>query len=134
MHCRHGWAIDPVSGCAICKCKQAPGDYLTLNDPLPMRRVQSLVFFALHKYIDTVLFSNDPRGELFREAILDGPPAERKQIRKEIHNDVRNFFKNNMKTVATDKDVTFVGHLYELYTEVTVDNMGNVSNIYIEID
>jgi hypothetical protein len=92
---------------------------------------------ALNEYIDKVLFSDDPAGKSFRDAILSWrPPTEWPTVQKQMHDDVATFVQTAEK--STDPQIPgsfwFSGSLFKLYTDVKIDKTGKVLQAFVEID
>ncbi|MBI5544061.1 MAG: DUF4332 domain-containing protein [Deltaproteobacteria bacterium] len=91
---------------------------------------------ALHAHIDDVLFSSDPAGKSFRDAVLAWrPAAEWPNVQKAMHEDVANFVQTAERSKdPADGSVVLSGRLFQLYTEVKLDSAGKVLRTYVEID
>ncbi|MGC4122257.1 MAG: DUF4332 domain-containing protein [Myxococcales bacterium] len=105
--------------------------------PVDEAKARELAGAALHKHIDEVLFSTDPAGKSFRDAILGWrPQAEWPKVQQQMHDDVANFVKT--AELSTDENVPgsfwFSGRLFQLYSEVKLDKTGKALNTYVEID
>ncbi|HEY3445822.1 MAG TPA: DUF4332 domain-containing protein [Myxococcales bacterium] len=105
--------------------------------PIDETQARELAGEALHSHIDKVLFSEDPAGKSFRDAILGWRPKEEwPKVQQQMHADVANFVKN--AELSTDESVPgsywFSGRLFQLYTEVKLDKTGKALNAYVEID
>jgi hypothetical protein len=100
-------------------------------------RARELAGAALNSYIDNVLFTEDPAGANFRQAILSfRPQAEWATVKQTMHDDVAKFVQNAEK--STDAQIPgsfwFSGSLFQLYTDVKLDRTGKVLQAFVEID
>jgi hypothetical protein len=92
---------------------------------------------ALNKYIDDVLFSDNPEGAQFREAVLSWrPQSEWPSVQAQFHAGVAQWAQK--AETGTDDQIPgsfwFSGDLSGLYTEVKVDKSGEILKVYVEID
>ncbi|MFN7131717.1 MAG: DUF4332 domain-containing protein [Myxococcales bacterium] len=102
--------------------------------PLTEAQARTRAADITHRYIDAVLFSSDPEGAQFREAVLDWrTPEGREAFRRQMHASVDGFLAE-AEVFPKDGGFTFAGRLSELYTEVKVDAKGNAQGVYVEID
>jgi hypothetical protein len=102
------------------------------------RGIEGSVRGALKQYIENVLFNpSNPDGEPFRTAVLiERGNQEREQAKKEMVAQASRWMPKARgweKEVDGDK-TTYVGRLYQLHTEITLDKTGKVLKVNVEID
>jgi len=115
---------------------------ITAVTPAPVANIdetkaRELAGNALHQHIDQVLFTNDPAGKMFRDAVLAWRPStEWPVVQQKMHADVANWVKNAELSTNPAIPGGFVlsGSLFQLYTEVNVDKVGKILRTYVEID
>ena len=105
--------------------------------PIDEAHARELLATEMHSHIDKVLFSDDPAGKSFRDAILGWRPKEEwPKVQQQMHDDVANFVRT--AEVTTDPQIPgsfwFSGRLFQLYSEVKLDNAGKLLKTYVEID
>lgn len=90
---------------------------------------------ALHQYVDQVLFSDQPDGKAFRDAVLAWRPStEWPQVRQRMHDEVDAYLATQPAEDKGDRYL-FAGGLMGLYTETEVlKRDGSVPRVYVEID
>lgn len=87
---------------------------------------------ALKSHIQTILFTDHPYGKQFRERVLGWRPKDTWQtIKQQMLTEAQTWDGSPTKLGLT---TVFTGRLYKLYTEVELDEKGNVTRILIEID
>lgn len=107
------------------------------SGPIDEARARALAGAELDRYIDQVLFSADPAGKTFRDAILAWRPStEWPTVQQHMHDDAATFIAKAQ--LSTDPAVPgsfwLSGDLIGLYSEVKLDSTGKVLDTLVEID
>jgi hypothetical protein len=108
-----------------------------VGSPAPVRTPQQVAAAALNAHLDTVLFSNHPDGETFRQAVVSWRTPERQaQLQTDMRAEIAGFFNQPEGEVFDQPDsITWVGRWAQLYTEVTVRKDGTgTPRVFVEID
>jgi predicted flap endonuclease-1-like 5' DNA nuclease len=128
---------------AAAKALNAPPTPPPAPGPITTDQARPIAGAALNRYIDAVLFSDDPEGAAFRSNVLDGhTPEEQEAIRAQLHGSVGAFLGDGSSAPYSDSEgvieqadsYVFTGQLDGLHTEVTVGKDGKPGNILVEID
>lgn len=106
--------------------------------PVDEAKARELAGEAVHQHIDQVLFTDDPAGKRFRDAVLDGRSKDQwPQVQQEMHAEVADYVKTAERFTDANSPGSFVfsGRLYTLPVEVRMDQAGKLlAPPYVEID
>ncbi len=108
-----------------------------VTQPAPVKPPQEVAADAMHSHVETVLFSNHPDGESFRNAVLSHrTPEGVAQFKNRMHVEIAGFFSSpDTEVYDTPGSITWAGRWAQLYTEVTVKKPGNtLDRVFVEID